>query len=51
MSAETHETIFAGPVHEIAMVRAWHNGDVRASIRTLLIDLKKGPPATATNAP
>ncbi|MDQ0323552.1 hypothetical protein QO002_005758 [Pararhizobium capsulatum DSM 1112] len=41
MSAETHETIFAGPVDEIASVLAWHDGDVRASIRTLLGDLKQ----------
>jgi hypothetical protein len=41
MSAETHKTIYAGPVDEIAAVLAWHSGDVRASIRTLLGDLKR----------
>lgn len=40
MSAGTQETIYAGPVDEVTMVLAWHNGNVHTSIGTLLSDLK-----------
>ncbi|KRD25402.1 hypothetical protein ASE37_24790 [Rhizobium sp. Root268] len=39
--AEAREAEQAETVDEVGEVLAWHDGDVRASIRTLLADLKQ----------
>lgn len=40
MSVETHETIYSGPVDEVAAAIGWHDGDLRATISTLLGDCR-----------
>lgn len=40
ISAAAHDIQFSGPVDDIAAALAFHSGDVRATIGTLLDDIK-----------
>jgi hypothetical protein len=40
ISAESYKAQYSGPVDEVAEAIAWHDGDVRATIRTLLGDCR-----------
>jgi len=40
LDAISHDVQFSGPVDEVAAALAWHNGDARATIRTLLDDCR-----------
>ncbi len=40
ISAAAHDIQFSGPVDDIAAALAFHSGDVRATIGTLLADIK-----------
>lgn len=40
ISQAAHDVQYSGPVDEVAAALAWHDGDVRATIRTLLGDCK-----------
>lgn len=40
ISKAAHDIQYAGPVDEVAAAIAWHDGDVRATIRTLLGDCR-----------
>ncbi len=40
ISRASHEIQYSGPVDEVAAAIAWHDGDVRATIRTLLGDCR-----------
>jgi hypothetical protein len=40
ISAAAYDIQYSGPVDEIAAALAFHNGDVGATVRTLLADIK-----------
>ncbi len=40
INAAAHDNQYAGPVDEVAMAISFHDGDVRAAVRTLLKDCK-----------
>lgn len=40
ISAAAHDIQYSGPVDEVAAAISWHDGDVRATIRTLLGDCR-----------
>lgn len=40
ISKAAYDIQYSGPVDEVAAAIAWHDGDVRATIRTLLTDCK-----------
>ena len=40
ISKAAHDIQYSGPVDEVAAAIAWHDGDVRATIRTLLGDCR-----------
>ncbi len=40
ISKISHDIQYSGPVDEVAAAIAWHDGDVRATIRTLLGDCR-----------
>lgn len=40
ISAAAHDIQYSGPVDEVAAAITWHDGDVRATVRTLLDDCK-----------
>lgn len=40
VNAAAHDVQYAGPVDEVAVALSFHDGDVRATVRTLLNDCK-----------
>jgi hypothetical protein len=40
ISQAAHDVQYSGPVDEVAAALSWHDGDVRATIRTLLGDCR-----------
>ena len=40
ISASAYDIQYSGPVDDVAAALAFHDGDVRATVRTLLADIK-----------